>query len=130
VRLFDRRFFKYEEADVHPRVFIQGGCGHLKSDIIHHSYWDFHDYFASLNGQTTLEARKWFKERRRIGFLKMCRKFVDRFFKSYILKQGFRDGLLGFMVAYGNGLYQLMSYVKYREMVGSEGRMAEKRSER
>jgi glycosyltransferase involved in cell wall biosynthesis len=130
VRLFDRRFFKYEEADVHPRVFIQGGCGHLKSDIIHHSYGDFHDYFASLNGQTTLEARKWFKERRRIGFLKMCRKFVDRFFKSYILKQGFRDGLLGFMVAYGNGLYQLMSYVKYREMVGSEGRMAEKRSER
>jgi glycosyltransferase involved in cell wall biosynthesis len=117
VRLFDKNSFKYEEVEVHPRVFIQGSCGHLKNDIIHYSYKDYHDFFESLNNQTTLEAKKWFKERRKIGFLKMYRKFVDRFFKAYILKQGFRDGLLGLMVSYANGLYQVMSYAKYREMV-------------
>jgi len=120
VRLFDKRFFKYEEAEVHPRVFIDGSCGHLKSDIIHYSYRNFHDFFESLNNQTTLEARKWFKERRKIGFLKMYRKFVDRFLKAYILKQGFRDGLVGFIVSYSSGLYQVMSYVKYREMLEQE----------
>jgi glycosyltransferase involved in cell wall biosynthesis len=122
VRLFDRRFFRYEEAEVHPRVFIQGGCGHLKSDIIHYSYRDFHDFFASLNNQTTLEARKWFKERRKIGFVKLYRKFVDRFLKSYILKQGFRDGFLGFMISYASGLYQVMSYAKYWQMLVTENR--------
>lgn len=120
VRLFDKRFFKYEEAEVHPRVFIQGTCGHLTKDIIHYSYRDFHDFFESLNNQTTLEAKKWFSQKRKIGFLKMCRKFLDRFLKSYILKQGYRDGLLGFVVSYGSGLYQFMSYVKYREMVGAQ----------
>ena len=120
VRLFDKGFFKYEEAEVHPRVFIEGSCGHLTKDIIHYSYRDFHDFFASLNNQTTQEAKKWFKEKRKIGFLKMYRKFIDRFLKAYILKKGFKDGLVGFMVAYGSGLYQVMSYVKYWEMLKNE----------
>ncbi|MFA5147123.1 MAG: glycosyltransferase family 2 protein [Candidatus Omnitrophota bacterium] len=120
VRLFRKDKFRYEEVEVHPRVFIDGSCGHLTKDIIHHSYRDFHDFFASLNNQTTLEARKWFNEKRRINFLTMMRKFYDRFLKSYILKQGFKDGLIGFVVAYGNGLYQLMSYAKYRYMMDQE----------
>ncbi|MCX5680020.1 MAG: glycosyltransferase family 2 protein [Candidatus Omnitrophica bacterium] len=119
-RLFDKRTFKYEEADVHPRVFYEGTCGHLKKDIIHYSYKDYHDYFISLNNQTTLEAKKWFDEKRKIGFLKMSRKLLSRFLKSYVQKQGYKDGLLGFMIAYGSGLYQLMSYVKYREMVDNQ----------
>lgn len=120
VRLFRKDKFKYEEAEVHPRVFIDGSCGHLTKDIVHYSYDDFHDFFVSLNNQTTQEARKWFKERRKIGFLKMMRKFYDRFFKSYLLKKGYKDGLVGFTVAYSSSLYQLMSYVKYREMLRRE----------
>ncbi len=117
VRFFRKDKFKYEEVEVHPRGFIEGTCGHLKNDIIHYSYKDFHELFASLNNQTTLEAKKWFSEKRKINFLKMMRKFYDRFLKSYFLKQGFRDGLIGFVIAYINSLYQLMSYVKYKEMV-------------
>ena len=120
VRLFDKNHFKYEEAEVHPRVFIDGACGHLTKDIIHYSYRDFHDFFQSLNNQTTLEARKWFKERRKIYFLKMYRKAISRFLKAYIQKKGFKDGLLGFIISYGGGLYQFMSYVKYREMLDNE----------
>jgi len=120
VRLFQKDKFKYEETFVHPRVFIDGPCGHLKCDIVHYSYRDFHDFFASLNGQTTLEAKKWFDEKRKIGFLKMSRKFCDRFLKTYLLKKGYKDGLIGFTVAYANGLYQLMSYVKYRFMIEQE----------
>ena len=96
VRLFDKRTFRYEEAEVHPRVFHEGTCGHLKKDIVHYSYRDFHDYFISLNNQTTLEARKWFKEKRKIGFLKMYRKFLSRFLKAYVQKKGYKDGVLGF----------------------------------
>ncbi len=117
VRLFDKGFFKYEEVGVHPRVFIKGSCGHLTKDIVHYSYRNYHDFFESLNNQTTQEAKKWFNEKRKIGFMKMYRKFLDRFLKAYVLKKGYKDGLLGFVVSYGSGLYQLMSYVKYREMV-------------
>ena len=120
VRLFDKRFFKYEEAEVHPRVFIEGSCGHLKRDIIHYSYRDFHDFFVSINNQTTLEAKKWFKERRNINFLKMYRKGLSRFLKGYIQKSGYKDGLLGFTISWAGALYQFMSYVKYKEMLQNE----------
>ena len=126
VRLFKKDKFKYEEVEVHPRVFIDGSCGHLTKDIVHYSYRDFHDFFTSLNNQTTQEAKKWFNERRKIGFLKMSRKFCDRFFKAYFLKKGFKDGLVGFVVAYGNSLYQFMSYVKYWFMLREEKEKCEK----
>jgi glycosyltransferase involved in cell wall biosynthesis len=120
VRLFDKDHFKYEEAEVHPRVFIDGTCGHLTKDILHYSYRDYHEFFQSLNNQTTLEAKKWFKEKRKINFLKMWRKALSRFLKAYIQKQGYKDGLLGFTMSYTGGLYQFMSYVKYREMLQNE----------
>lgn len=117
-RLFDRRIVRYEEKGVHPKIIYHGTCGRfLKGDIIHYSYRNFHDYFESLNNQTTLEAKKWFEEKRRIGFLKVYRKFVTRFLKSYFWEKGFMDGIIGFMIAYGDGLYQVMSYVKYKEML-------------
>jgi glycosyltransferase involved in cell wall biosynthesis len=116
-RLFDRRIVRYEEKGVHPRIIYHGTCGRfLKGDIVHYSYRDFHDFFASLNNQTTLEAKKWFEESRKLNFLKIYRKFLTRFLKAYFFEQGFRDGLLGFIVSYSDGLYQVMSYVKYREM--------------
>lgn len=122
VRLFDKRFFKYEEAEVHPRVFIDGSCGHLTKDIIHYSYRDYHDFFVSINNQTTLEAKKWFKERRDVNFIKMYRKGASRFLKAYVQKGGFKDGLLGFFVSWAGALYQFMSYVKYKEMLYNESK--------
>ena len=40
----------------------------------------------------------------------------DRFLKAYILKQGFRDGLIGFMMAFFGGFYQILTYAKYVEL--------------
>jgi glycosyltransferase involved in cell wall biosynthesis len=117
VRLFDKSCFKYEEAEVHPRVFIDGTCGHLKSDIVHYSYKDYHDFLISLNNQTTLEAKKWFKERRPVNFIKMKRKAASRFLKAYVQKGGFKDGLLGYVVSWAGATYQFMSYIKYKEML-------------
>ncbi|NQT22631.1 MAG: glycosyltransferase family 2 protein [Candidatus Omnitrophica bacterium] len=117
VRFFRKDKFKYEEVEVHPRVFIDGPCGHLKGDIIHYSYKDFHEFFESLNNQTTLEAKKWFNEKRKINTRGMLRKLCDRFLKAYFLKKGYKDGLVGFAVSYAGGLYQFMSYMKYKEML-------------
>ena len=51
---------------------------------------------------------------------KALRKTCDRFLKAYILKKGFRDGLIGLMFAMSAGLYQIFSYAKYQEMLKKE----------
>ena len=35
LRLFMKSRFKYEEVEVHPRVFLEGETGHLTKDIVH-----------------------------------------------------------------------------------------------
>ena len=116
LRLFKKSKFKYEEVGVHPRIILEGKCGHLRKDIIHKGYSDFSDLFYGLNRQTTLEAEKWFKEKRKIGTAKMLWKACDRFFRSYIRKKGYKDGIIGFVISIHSALYQILSYIKYWEM--------------
>jgi len=116
VRIFKRDEFKYEESEVHPRAFMDGTCGHLTKDIIHYSYIDIHDFVQKQNSQTTLEARKWCNDKRKIGFGKAIRKSIDRFLRAYLRKKGYKDGFYGFILAYFGGFYQFQTYVKYWEM--------------
>ena len=116
VRLFKKDKFRYEEAEVHPRVFIDGRCGHLKSDIIHKGYPDLEHFLNSINRQSTLEAIKWINTAREISLAHAFWRAADRFFRRYIRKKGYRDGLFGFIIAYFDSLYQILSYAKYREM--------------
>ncbi|MFA5038997.1 MAG: glycosyltransferase family 2 protein [Candidatus Omnitrophota bacterium] len=122
VRLFRKEKFKYEDAVVHPRVEVQGSCGHLKSDIIHKGYPDFTHFLASLNRQTTLEAQKWVTTNRKMGQGKIAWRAIDRFFRRYLRKKGWKDGYVGFMVAFFDTMYQLISYAKFRQMLDEKNK--------
>jgi glycosyltransferase involved in cell wall biosynthesis len=119
VRLFRKEKFRYEEVQVHPRVFIDGSCGHLKKDIIHKGYPDLEHFLSSVNRQTTLEAQKWVDTGRKYPCALMLWRATDRFFRRYFLKKGCLDGMYGFMIAYFDTLYQFLSYVKYREILNN-----------
>jgi len=116
VRLFRKDKFKYEESEVHPRVFIDGKCGHLKSDIIHKGYPDLEHFLNSVNRQSTLEAKKWINSGRKMTLGHAIWRAVDRFFRRYLRKKAYKDGLYGFIIAFFDTLYQILSYAKYIEM--------------
>ena len=116
VRLFKKNKLKYEESEVHPRIITEGKCGHLKADLLHFSYKNFEELFNSLNRQTTLEAKKWFriykenpkKAHYKMNFFHVVWRMLDRFIRSFIIKKGFKDGFLGFVIAVNSSLYQLL----------------------
>lgn len=116
LRLFMKSRFKYEEVEVHPKVFLDGDTGHLTKDIIHKGYPDFEHFLASLNRQTTLEARKWIETQRPMSLGRAIWRTIDRFPRSFIGKKGYKDGFIGFMIAFFASLYQIMSYAKYWEL--------------
>lgn len=117
LRLFKKDKFKYDEqAEVHPQAYMPDPRGSLKCDILHYTYRNFTDAVAKLDRQTDLEARKWFREKRKVGLLGTLRKMVDRFWRSYISKQGHKDGVIGLFLAVNSGMYQFLSYAKYWEL--------------
>ena len=113
LRLFRKDHFRYEEAEVHPRAFLDTATGQLKGDLIHYSYRNLDDFVAKLNRQTTLEARKWVRDDRRMPTSKALWRAVDRFTRTYWQKEGRREGLLGFIMAILAGMYQFLSFAKY-----------------
>jgi glycosyltransferase involved in cell wall biosynthesis len=124
LKLFLKDKFKWEEVEVHPRAFSDGKCGHLNEPMLHYTYKDISDFLRKLNNQTTLEAKKWFnlykdnpkKAEKKMNVPTTIWRCVDRFFRAYIGKKGWRDGFFGFVNAYFASLYQVISYIKFREM--------------
>ncbi|MBF0595100.1 MAG: glycosyltransferase family 2 protein [Candidatus Omnitrophica bacterium] len=120
LRLFKKDCFKYEEAGVHPRAFMTGKVFSLKGDIIHYSYRDFAHFVSKMNGQTTLEAGKWVDSNRQMSFGVALWRSIDRFFRSFIGKKGYKDGFYGFMMGVFASFYQIISYAKYIEMLNNK----------
>ncbi|MCF7916919.1 MAG: glycosyltransferase family 2 protein [Candidatus Omnitrophica bacterium] len=124
IKLIRKDKFKWEEAEVHPRAFGEGKNGELFADIIHYTYRNWGDFLNKLNNQTTLEARKWYnysfedpkKARYKMNVVHALWRVFDRFMRTYFRKKGYRDGFIGFMIAYFASLYQIVSYAKYREL--------------
>lgn len=127
LRLFRKDKFRYEEVAVHPRAFMDDPCGHLKSDVIHYSYRNLEDFLNKLNNQTTREAEKWFKQNKPMRLGRFIWRTVDRFMRTYIGRQGYKDGSVGLAVAFFSGLYQFVSYLKYRELNYNESGFSRQR---
>jgi len=121
MKLFRRSVFRWEETTVHPRGISDQAWGVTKHDLIHYSYRDIADFVEKLNRHTTLEAQKWIADGRRVKFGKALWRAIDRFWRTWLLKQGFRDGLLGLIVAWFAAAYQLISYAKYLELQRAGG---------
>ena len=130
LKLFQREHFRFEEVDVHPRAFMNGSCGQLQSDIIHYSYRDFSDFLKKLDNQTTREAKKWIETGRKMTLGKALWRTVDRFFRTYFLKKGYQDGVIGLVVAVFAGFYQILSYAKYWEQRAAVNVLADRKNEK
>ncbi|MBI4432045.1 MAG: glycosyltransferase family 2 protein [Candidatus Omnitrophica bacterium] len=117
LRLFKKSEFRYDErAEVHPQAYMKDPRGNLKNDVLHYTYRNFTDAVAKLDRQTDLEAKKWFREKRKVGIFSTLRKMVDRFWRAYVSKKGYKDGVVGLFLAVNAGMYQFLSFAKYWEL--------------
>ncbi|MBI3021893.1 MAG: glycosyltransferase family 2 protein [Candidatus Omnitrophica bacterium] len=116
LKLFQKSVFRWEETTVHPRAIGSGSCGQTRYDLLHFSYRDEQDFLQKVDRQTTLEAEKWVAEGRGVSLAKALWRTCDRFVRTYVGKQGFREGRLGWFIARMAARYQWHSYVKYKRL--------------
>ncbi len=112
LKIVNKNKFRYEEAECHPRAYLDGKSITLKGDILHYNYRDFHSMLAKINHLTDLEAKKWLRDGRRMNLAICIRKMWTRFMKYYFVKSGYRDGFVGFFLALYSGMYQFFTYCK------------------
>jgi glycosyltransferase involved in cell wall biosynthesis len=120
-RLFNRMSARWSDDLVHEKVLYAVTPGTLKGDLLHDSSDDLTAYLDRQNRYTTLAARQAFERGRSAGMFHLLASPVVRFFKFYVLRLGFLDGMPG-LVHISIGC--LNSYMKYAKLI--ELRRAEK----
>ncbi|HXV28477.1 MAG TPA: glycosyltransferase family 2 protein [bacterium] len=117
MRLFRKSAARYAQP-IHEKVIIQGETGTLKRPFLHYTYETIGDYFQKFNRYTSMEAQLLKDKNHKLRLWDFSLKPFLLFLKLFLLKQGFRDGLEGFLFCAFSGGYVFVKYAKYRELLG------------
>ncbi len=113
-RLFDRRHARWSDDVVHEKVLYAVSPGTLAGDLLHDSAEDLGRYLEKQNRYSTLAAQELHRQGRRAGVVELALSPAVRFFKFYLLRLGFLDGLPG-LVHISIGC--MNSFLKYAKLI-------------
>jgi glycosyltransferase involved in cell wall biosynthesis len=114
LRLFRRGSGRWVGA-VHETVDLQGSVGQLTQALHHRTIPDMQTFLRKINEYTTLEAIKFEREGRPYHATDLTLRPFWTFAKLYLGKQGFRDGVEGFVFCAMSGLSVAVRHWKHRE---------------
>lgn len=115
IRLFKRDLCKYEEKSVHAEVIADGPVGMIKAKLIHNTFKDIYHYLEKWDRYTTWSAQDRFRKGEKPGFFHFVIKPFFRFFRDYILKAGFLDGITGIQICSLSSMSVFMRYLKVKD---------------
>ena len=114
LRLFNRRHARWSDDAVHEKVVSDGTIGTLAGDLLHDSAESLSSYLTKQNRYTSLAADMALAAGKRSSVGRVALSPLVRFIKFYFVRQGFRDGLPGF-VHIAIGCFNSM--IKYAKML-------------
>jgi glycosyltransferase involved in cell wall biosynthesis len=114
--LFSKGAKRWREARVHPGVALTGARGRLQNAMEHRVDADLTAFFARLNRYTDLHAQDLVDQGKAPGAWQSTRRVFSRAWKSYVARQGYKEGFYGVALALFSGLYPLFLYLKAREL--------------
>lgn len=112
LRLFCKDRGACAGTEPHDRIYVQGRVQRLAGELHHYTYSDISDQIATLNRFSSISAECG----RALGARRLLFRLLFhppfRFFRSYILKRGFLDGIPGFIVAIAIAFATFAKYAK------------------
>ena len=115
VRLFRKGSGTFSDALVHERLDLNGPVGRLHHDLLHFTDENLDHYFMKFNRYTSLAAEELFAKRRSFWLLDLLIRPPAFFFKMYVLRLGFLDGIQGLILSVLSSCYVFAKYAKLWE---------------
>lgn len=100
------------EGSVHEKLIINGSVGKLNSPVLHYTYKGLQHYINKKDSYAWFQAEQLLKKGKKATYFHLAFKPFYRFFSSYILRGGFRDGIPGLAVAGINAYGVFSRYAK------------------
>lgn len=114
-RLFRRDSARFSNVRVHERLEIDGTTGRLKNDLIHYTDRNLFHYFEKFNRYTSLAVEDFWSSGKKFSLYDLLVRPPFTFFRMYLLRQGYLDGLHGFILCVLSAVYVFVKYAKLWE---------------
>ena len=122
---YSLHFFKRSKArykgEVHETLIVDGNIGQLEGDCEHYPFNSLSEFIQRHNRYADIEAKK-ILDLSGVLDLKVIMynlkiKPIKRFWKFYVKKQGFREGIYGFIFSVLFAWVHFLNWAKYWELV-------------
>lgn len=115
-RLYNRTYTRYNDNDVHEEIITDGFTIEiLEGNVEHYSYQSIEQFVNKANTYSTLFAKN-NAGKKSSSPAKAFFNGAYSFIKTYIFKQGFRDGYVGLIIAYSHMVTNFYKYIKLYEL--------------
>jgi glycosyltransferase involved in cell wall biosynthesis len=123
LRLFKKSKIEMNHRPVHEGFVAHGSVGRLACSINHYTYHSIHQYLEKMNDYTSLDVINKIGNGRTIYWYHFLLNPLATFLRMYISLSGWKDGFLGFLLAYYSSLYTLLVFTKSWEYQTAQKRM-------
>jgi glycosyltransferase involved in cell wall biosynthesis len=122
LRLWDARKGSWGGVNPHDKYMMQRGATtkFLKGDLLHYSYYSLDEHLVQMNKFSSIMARSYYEQGRRVSFFTLTLRPFWRFFKDFIILRGFMDGFFGYIVSVNSAHEVFLKYVKLRNLYREE----------
>lgn len=111
VRLGKKNAGKWR-GEVHEVWKTQGNVGSLNIALMHYPHQRLKEFISEINFYTTIRAEELFKTKKEISIWEILFYPKAKFFKNYIIRLGFLDGIAGLVVAVMMSLHSFLVRAK------------------
>lgn len=115
MRLYRKEASYWDGVAPHETARVRGRVERLKGHILHYTKKDLSEYHRTVDSYTTLAAAALEKDGRNSSGTAMFFNSIAGFLRSYIVKQGFRDGAQGLIIAMFTAYGVFLKYAKLWE---------------
>lgn len=119
VRLYRRDKGRWE-GGLHAKIAVNGKVGFLKNQYLHYTYKDISEQIKTIDKYSQIAAEDLAQGGKKFSLFKLLFHPPFRFFKEYLFKAGFRDGLPGLIIIVSTMFYVFIKYAKLWELTLSK----------
>lgn len=120
MRLYRKAASYWDGIAPHETARVRGRVEILDGEFLHYPKGDLSEHHRKVDYYSTLAAEYWLKKGKRVGGFYLFFRAIGGFVRSYVVKQGFRDGVPGLIIAMFAAYSVFLKYAKVWEQNNKE----------
>ncbi|MBX3279265.1 MAG: glycosyltransferase family 2 protein [Acidobacteria bacterium] len=115
MRLYRKSASYWDGVSPHETARVRGRVETLEGELLHYTKRNLAEYQEVMNSYTSLAAEYLHNRGKRLSGAGMLLVPLGVFFRTYVLKQGFRDGVPGLIISLSTAYSVFLKYAKVWE---------------